>query len=265
LAQADDGATAGRERSRRSGNGAAGAQDTEEQPGGEAVGRGRLERLTYTAKELGDRPAVAMLYVPAQVDRIVRAGGRLPVVVFLHGIPGAPEDWLAGGDLPARLDEEIATGRFPAALAVMPDSAAIHDPKAGWTDAPHQPVLRSLRTDLLPALARRFPSADLDPGHGAVVGVGRGAAGAVRLAALDRRFGFAVAIGSNTAAPAAGRAATLIVIGHRAAATGQAARTRWAQWRAELPRALRALEAAGFGGPAAGSGVTPSLARAGEP
>jgi enterochelin esterase-like enzyme len=191
----------------------------------EPARRGRLERLAYTAKVLGDRPAVATLYVPAQLDTIVRAGGRVPVVVFLHGIPGAPQDWLAGGDLAGRLDEETAAGRFPAALAVVPESATMHDPKAGWVDAPHQPVLRSLRTDLLPAVARRFPAADLDAGHMAVVGVGRGADGALRLARLDRRFGFTVAIRSARSA------------------TGN----RWAYWRSELPKALRALTDAGFG------------------
>src|SRR5205807_8863747 len=157
--------------------------------------KGQIEHLAYTARALGDRPEVATLYVPAHLDRIVRAGGRLPVVVFLHGIPGAPEDWLAGGGLAGRLDEEIAAGRFPAALAVVPESATMHDPRAGWVDAPHQPVLQSLRSDLLPAVARRFPAADLDPGRLAVVGVGRGADGALRLAGLDRRFGFTVAIG----------------------------------------------------------------------
>ncbi|HEV7536698.1 MAG TPA: hypothetical protein VGP90_13750, partial [Acidimicrobiia bacterium] len=157
--------------------------------------RGDVEQLAYTARALGDRPAVAKLYVPAHVERIVRAGGRLPVVVFLHGIPGAPEDWLAGGGLAGRLDEEIAAGRFPAALAVVPESATMHDPRAGWVDEPHQPVLRSLRDDLLPAVARRFPTADLGPGRLAVVGVGRGADGALGLAELDPRYGFAVAIG----------------------------------------------------------------------
>ena len=106
--------------------------------------KGQIEHLAYTARALGDRPEVATLYVPAHLDRIVRAGGRLPVVVFLHGIPGAPEDWLAGGGLAGRLDEEIAAGRFPAALAVVPESATMHDPRAGWVDAPHQPVLQSL-------------------------------------------------------------------------------------------------------------------------
>jgi S-formylglutathione hydrolase FrmB len=228
----------------------------------QALERGRVEHLAYTARALGDRPEVATLYVPAHLDRIVRAGGRVPVVVFLHGIPGAPEDWLAGGGLARRLDEEIAAGRFPAALAVVPESATMHDPKAGWVDAPHQPVLRSLRTDLLSAVARRFPAADLDTGHMAVVGVGRGADGALRLAGLDRRFGFAVAIGPKTASTSAGRAAEVIVFG--APSPRPAPRSHWASWRSELPKALRALSAAGFGEPA-GPSATPNLARVSNP
>jgi enterochelin esterase-like enzyme len=211
--------------------------------------RGQVEHLAYTARALGDRPAVATLYVPAHLDRIVRTGGRLPVVVFLHGIPGAPDDWLAGGGLAGRLDEEIAAGRFPAALAVVPESATMHDPRAGWVDAPHQPVLQSLRGDLLPAVARRFPAADLDPGRLAVVGVGRGADGALRLAGLDHRFGFAVAIGPKSVTTRARRAAQVILLGTPSPGGEPSARSHWARWRADLPEALRDLAGAGFGEP----------------
>jgi hypothetical protein len=208
--------------------------------------KGRIEHLTYTARALGDRPQVATLYVPADLDGIVRAGGRLPVALFLHGIPGAPEDWLAGGGLAGRLDDEIAAGRFPAALAVVPENATMHDARAGWVDAPHQPVLQSLQTDLLPALSRRFPAADLDPGRMAVVGVGGGADGALRLAALDGGFGYAVAIGPKDAHAPVRPAADVIVLG-TAPPDGPPARSHWVRWRADLPAALRALAAAGFG------------------
>jgi enterochelin esterase-like enzyme len=188
----------------------------------------------------------------------------VPVVVFLHGIPGAPEDWLAGGDLAGWLDEEIAAGRFPAVLAVMPESATMHDPRAGWVDAPHQPVLRSLRTDLLPAVARRFPAADLDAGHMAVVGVGRGADGALRLAGLDRRFGFVAAIGPKTVPTRVRQAADVIVLGMPPAGNEPAGRS-WARWRADLPNALQALAAAGFGQPTAPPGSVPALVPTAQP
>ncbi|MCA1845949.1 MAG: hypothetical protein LC792_22715, partial [Actinobacteria bacterium] len=235
-----------------------------EHAAGQGAARGRVEHLAYTAGALGDRPEVATLYVPAHLDQIVQAGGRVPVVVFLHGIPGAPEDWLAGGGLAGLLDEEIAAGRFPAAVAVVPESATMHDPKAGWIDAPHQPVLKSLRTDLLPAVAKRFPAADLDPGRMAVVGVGRGADGALRLAGLDRRYGFAVAIGPRNATNSTGWTAEVIVLGMTPSGSKLAAHSHWAQWRSQLPKALRALAAAGFGEPPART-ATPSLARAGTP
>jgi hypothetical protein len=231
---------------------------------GPGAARGRVEHLAYTAQALGDRPEVATLYAPAHLDEIVRAGGRVPVVVFLHGIPGAPEDWLAGGGLAGLLDEEIAAGRFPAALAVVPESATMHDPRAGWVDAPHQPVLKSLRTDLLPAVAKRFPAADLDPGRMAVVGVGRGADGALRLSGQDRRYGFAVAIGPRSSPTPAGRTAEVIVLDMTSPGARVGPHSHWAEWRSQLPKALRALAAAGFGQPA-GDSVTPALAPAGGP
>jgi hypothetical protein len=227
--------------------------------------RGHVEHLAYTARALGDRPAVATLYVPANLDRLVRAGGPVPVVVFLHGIPGAPEDWLAGGRLAALLDDEIAAGRFPTALAVLPDSAAQHDARAGWTDAPHQPVLRSLRTDLLPAVARRFPAADLGSGQVAVVGVGRGADGAMQLAGLDRRFGFAVAIGPKHASPVPGSEADVIVIDPPPVSGEAAAPNHWARWRSALPQSLQALTAAGFGQGQSISLPRPALVPASRP
>src|SRR5581483_4091937 len=194
--------------------------------------KGQIERLAYTARALGDRPQVATLYVPAHLDRLLRPDAPLPVVVFLHGIPGAPEDWLAGGGLARLLDEEIAAGRFPAALALVPENATLHDPRAGWVDAPHQPVLQSLRTDLLAAVARRFPAAD----------------GALRLAGADGRFGYAVAIGPRIAPPRLRRAADVIVVG-TAPPDGLPVRHRWVRWRADLRGALRALAGAGFGRP----------------
>jgi hypothetical protein len=170
---------------------------------------------------------------------------------------------LAGGGLAGLLDDEIAAGRFPAALAVVPESATMHDPKAGWVDAPHQPVLQSLGADLLPAVARRFPAADLDPGHMAVVGVGRGADGALRLSGRDRRYGFAVAIGPRNAGNSAGRSAEVIVLGMTSPGSKLVSHSHWAQWRSQLPKALRALAAAGFGESPTPSAATPALARAG--
>src|SRR5207237_9615320 len=120
---------------------------------------------------------------------------------------------------------------------------------AGWVDEPHQLVLQSLRVDLLPAVARRFPAADLDPGRMAVVGVGRGADGALRMVGLDSHFGFAVAIGPRNVAVAPARQdAEVILLGTPPSGHQHSARKHWARWRADLPEALRALAAHGFGG-----------------
>jgi S-formylglutathione hydrolase FrmB len=101
---------------------------------------------------------------------------------------------------------------------------------------------------LLAAVARRFPAADLDPGRMAVVGVGRGADGALRLAGADGRFGYAVAIGPRIEPPHLRRAADVIVLG-TAPPDGPPVKHRWVRWRADLPGALRALAGAGFGRP----------------
>jgi hypothetical protein len=85
----------------------------------------------------------------------------------------------------------------------------------------------------------------------AVVGVGRGGDGALRLAGLDPRFGYAVAIGPKTTPPGARRAAEVIVLPAAPAGRGPAAQSHWAVWRADLPTALQALAGAGFGEPPA--------------
>ncbi|HEY3240589.1 MAG TPA: hypothetical protein VGL92_13545, partial [Acidimicrobiia bacterium] len=72
------------------------------------VPRGRVLRLDYRSPALGQRAMVAWVYVPAAPPR-----ARLPVALFLHGIPGAPDDWLAGADLASALDRAVAGGSLP--------------------------------------------------------------------------------------------------------------------------------------------------------
>jgi hypothetical protein len=203
------------------------------------VPRGRLTRLDYRSPALGDRTMVAWVYVPAH------PGPRLPVVVFLHGIPGTPDDWLAGGDLVGQLDGAVAAGSLPPLLAVIPDGAGMHDPRAGWKDIPRQHLLTSLRRDLLPALADRYP-VDLDPGRVAVVGVDRGGQGAARLSRLDPRVGYAAALDPGSAVRA-GPGVRLLVDPGGNSERPRASET-WERWRGELPGVLRWLGDQGFGG-----------------
>jgi hypothetical protein len=206
--------------------------------GADAVPRGRLMRLDYRSPALGDRIMVAWVYVPPN------PATGLPLAVFLHGVPGTPDDWLAGGDLVAQLDRAVAARSLPPLLAVIPDGAGMHDPLAGWTDIPRQHLLTSLRSDLLAALAARYP-VDLRPGQVAVVGVGRGGQGAARLSRLDPRVGYVAALDPGAGVQARPGVRLLVDPGG-SRGRPRASRT-WARWRDELPGVLRWLNDQGFG------------------
>jgi len=210
-----------------------------------SIEHGQLATMPYDATVLGNRPEVARVYLPSH------ATSDLPVVVFLHGIPGAPEDWIAGADIIDLLDRSIANGTFPRAIAVFPGVDGYHDPQAGWLNVAGQRTLASLRLDLLPRVARQY-DARIDAASVAVVGVGRGADGALLLANVDERVGYAVAIHPWVTPPAPSpRLHTLVelrpsTVKDREISVVTSA-DRWALWRKALPPALQWLEHQGFG------------------
>ena len=222
-----------------------------------AAPAGQWSDLTYDAAALGHRPEVARVFVPAP------SSAPLPVVVFLSGIPGAAEDWQIGGGIGPLLSEQVAAHRFPNAIAVFPDFDGYHDPGVGWADVPGQPTLTSIRDDLLPALAQRARVSHARDAL-AVVGVGHGADGAVRLAARDPQVDLAVALqplDPNAAAPLVATARAYVRAEPPTGYSMLAADRRWAHWRGELPAALRWLPAHGFGvgsGPRPGVGAEPT-------
>jgi hypothetical protein len=224
-----------------------------------AAPTGQWSDLTYDAGALGHRPEVARVFVPAPTS------APLPVVVFLSGVPGAAEDWQIGGGIGPLLSAEVATHRFPRVIAVFPEFDGYRDPGAGWADVPGQPTLTSIRDDLLPALAQHVRVSRSRDAL-AVVGVGHGADGAVRLAAADPQVDLAVAL-----QPRDPDAAALLEARARAYVRAEppngdptvAADRRWARWRSELPAALRWLTAHGLGvgvgdGPRPGVGAEPT-------
>jgi hypothetical protein len=197
----------------------------------------RIVNVPYVARVLGDRPAVARVLAP------LHATQPLHVIVFFHGVPGAPDDWLTG----AHLDQLIAQPtKFPNTLAVLADSPGFFRPRAGWNDIPKQRTITSLRQDLLPALATRW-SIDTGPRSIAVVSVGRGVNGAIALARTDRRVGWLVAVDPSRRVPSINAVASDVVmhstLRHLRPINAHAA---WEVWGDSLPGALDWLAQHGF-------------------
>jgi enterochelin esterase-like enzyme len=208
-----------------------------------ATPEGEWSNLTYDAGALGHRPEVARVFIPRA------STGPLPVVVFLCGVPGAAEDWQIGGGIGPLLSQEVAARKFPDAIAVFPEFDGYHDPAAGWADVPGQLTLTSIRQDLLPALAQHTKVSTAANAL-AVVGVGHGADGALRLATTYPQAELAVALQPLDPAEGAQLVATDRAYIRTDSATGTstiAADRRWEQWRSELPAGLHWLVTHGFG------------------
>ena len=83
-----------------------------------ATGRVAQVPIAGTVSGFAARPA--WVYLPPAYLGSVRA--RLPVLVLLGGQPGAPSDWLDGGDLAGRMDAFAALHHGLAPIVVMPDA-----------------------------------------------------------------------------------------------------------------------------------------------
>jgi hypothetical protein len=193
---------------------------------------GTITDFTYEAALLGHRPETAQVYVPPA------SAGPRPVIIFLHDLPGASNDWLAGAAAPQVLDQQARANALPWSVAVFASFDGFVDPSAGWSDVPGQRTLGSVVHDLIPALTRQFPDR-VDPTTIAVVGVGRGADGALALPRDDRHVRDVVAL--DPTAGSSGKSGQLSVLLERSAGGG------WGRWRSELPSALRWLGSQGFG------------------
>jgi enterochelin esterase-like enzyme len=82
-------------------------------------GRQRVTREDVTGPRSGVRASITIVTPPGYADP-VGVGRRYPVVVFLPGYPGTPSTWLHALDLQAVMDAEIASGRVPPFIAVLP-------------------------------------------------------------------------------------------------------------------------------------------------
>jgi S-formylglutathione hydrolase FrmB len=62
----------------------------------------------------------ALVYLPAAYFQPSQASRRFPVIELFHGYPGNPVNWFRQLHLAELLDAEIAAGRMPAVIAVVP-------------------------------------------------------------------------------------------------------------------------------------------------
>jgi enterochelin esterase-like enzyme len=133
----------------------------------------------------------ALVYLPPGYASA--AGRRYPLIVFLHGVPGQPEDFVAEGFV-ARMDALVASRQVAPFVAVFPAGSAQPADDNEWADSAKVPDQRwetYVTQDVL-RFAERWYS--LTPGRSgrAVAGMSMGGFGAMNIA-LHSRDTFAAA------------------------------------------------------------------------
>lgn len=128
------------------------------------------------ARSVGGREVI--VYVPGTyaVDEAL----RLPVVYFLHGTPGGPEDWISGGQMSEVLDQMIATSQLPPMLAVFPDGNGPQGQDSEWGDSPSGDVESWLVRQVVPWIDGHYRT--LGTPFRGVAGLSSGGFGALNLA-----------------------------------------------------------------------------------
>jgi enterochelin esterase-like enzyme len=122
-----------------------------------------------------------LVYLPAAYFQRSAAGQRFPVLELFHGFPGGPDNWIRQLHLPQVLDAEIAAGRLPPVVAVIPtddepgrDSECVNA-VGGQQDETY------LAVDVPADVRREFRALDT-PGSWATLGYSTGGFCAVNLA-----------------------------------------------------------------------------------
>ncbi|MDQ0383071.1 alpha/beta hydrolase [Amycolatopsis thermophila] len=141
-------------------------------------GAGQLVTVTIPgpASRFSARPAE--VYLPPAW--FARHRPHLPVVMLLHGTPGAPEDWLDGGAVTATVDSWAAAHGGTAPIVVMPDINGAVDADSECVDGPAGQAETYLTRDVPAFVASRF-SAQPPGARWAVAGLSEGGSCAVTL------------------------------------------------------------------------------------
>jgi S-formylglutathione hydrolase FrmB len=90
-------------------------------------GHGRVVRVRLDGARAGVSRG-GLVYLPAAYFLPSQARRRFPVIELFHGYPGSPTNWTGPMHLAQTLDAEIAVGRMPPVIAVVPaDDDPGHD------------------------------------------------------------------------------------------------------------------------------------------
>ncbi len=142
-------------------------------------GRGTVVPLTIPGTTSGFAARQAQVYLPPAWSAPGQA--PLPVVVLLHGSPGAPTDWVEGGQAQATADAWAAAHGGVAPVLVMPDINGSLTADTECVDSPLGRVETYLTVDVPAAV--RADLGTLPPGPAwAVAGLSEGGSCALMLA-----------------------------------------------------------------------------------
>ena len=139
--------------------------------------KSRVEFRSFRSSALGTDADYSVLLPPSYGER---AGGKFPIVYFLHGLNNDHTSWATPryGDLPARIDRLMSQGKLPHFVMVHPDGQ-----NSLYTDSPDGTgnYETYIRADLMREIQGRY-RVRTDAGGRAIGGVSMGAYGALKIA-----------------------------------------------------------------------------------
>ena len=152
------------------------------------VAAGTVRKVSFWSRALQQRRHF-LAYLPPGYAKEAAAGRRFPLLVLLHGHPGAPEDFLRAGALHVAMDDLLARRAVPPMLIVLPDGRnGLFAPATQWANTPAGRY-EDFVLEVVRAADRRFA---VLPGrsHRGIGGLSEGAYGALDIALRHpRAFG----------------------------------------------------------------------------
>lgn len=80
-----------------------------------------------------------LVWTPPEYDQPAFRTMKFPVIELLHGVPGSPQTWVEGGNIPGDLAQMMAAGQVKPAIVVMP----VIDPGGIDTDCTDTPTRKN--------------------------------------------------------------------------------------------------------------------------